>query len=701
MPKTSACPLLFRLVRRFLPLLLTGFAAGQSNSAQPSSAPQLSHFDPAQVDRSLDPCTDFYQFTCKKWMASNPIPPDQVNWWLGSKLMIWNQSVVRNILDESSVNDAARNPAQQKIGDYYSSCMNEDEINKKGLAPIKPALDRIDALRNKAQLAEELAYLHEITFALAPGTNSGSNTALFGFSSGQDLDDASKVVAVVDQGGLGLPDRSYYLNADQKSTDLRQQYVEHLGKTFQLLGEDAAKASADAKIVMAIETSLATSSMDIVKRRDPANLNHKLSSAELAVLTPSFSWKQYLDTIGAPTTDHYLVATPDFFKGVNQLIDDHSLDDWKTYLRWQLVNAASPLLSTAFADEKFDFYGRALQGQKAQRPRWRRCVQNVNRDLDEALGEEYVARAFAGDRKQQMLKLVHDLEAALNTDIQHIDWMTPPTRKAALAKLATIEDKIGYPDHWRDYSALSIDRSDALGNAFRSSQFEFRRQLAKIGKPVDRSEWSFSASVPNAYYDPQLNTIIFPAAILQPPLFDSQADPAANYGAVGAIIGHELTHGFDDEGSKFDGTGNLHNWWTPDDSKAFGEKEQCFADEYSGFESTEGVKLNGKLTLGENTADNGGLRIAFMALLSTLSDDARTKVGEDGFTPEQRFFAAYGEALCANSTPQYLRMAAQSDPHSSSQFRVNGVLSNMPEFQQAFGCKKGQPMVREPACRVW
>ena len=378
-----------------------------------------------------------------------------------------------------------------------------------------------------------------------------------------------------------------------------------------------------------------------------------------------------------------------------------SLENWKIYLRWQLVNASSPLLSSSFADEKFDFYGRALQGQKAQRPRWRRCVQNVNRDLDEALGEEYVARAFAGDRKQQMLKLVHDLEAALNADIQQLDWMTPPTKKAALAKLSTIADKIGYPDHWRDYSSLTIKRGDALGNAYRSSQFELKRQLAKIGKPVDRSEWSFSPAVPNAYYDPQLNTIIFPAAILQPPLFDSQADEAANFGAVGAIIGHELTHGFDDEGSKFDGMGNLHNWWTEEDSKAFTEREQCFADEYSGFDATDGVKLNGKLTLGENTADNGGLRIALMALLNTLSDDARSKAGADGFTLEQRFFVSYGEALCANSTPQFLRMSAQSDPHSPAQFRVNGVLSNMPEFQHAFGCKQGQPMVREHACHVW
>ena len=675
----------------------------QSNpapAAAETAIPKLDHFDETQVDRSLDPCVDFYQYTCKKWIAKNPIPPDQANWWLGSKLMIWNQAVVREILATTSSDDPKRGAAEQKIGDYYASCLNETEINSKRTASIQPELDRIAALRSKSQLPEALARIHAITFSLAAATDSGSGAALFGFSSGQDLDDASKVVAVIDQGGLSLPDRDYYLKPDQKSSDLRQQYVAHVQKTLELLGEPSAQAAADAKVVMDFETLLAKASMDIVKRRDPANLNHKLSLQQLQALTPAFSWDQYLKNVNAPPTDHYLILTPDFFQGVGQLVTSIPLENWKTYLRWQLVNASSSMLSAPFVDERFDFYGRTLLGQKAQTPRWRRCVRSVDRDLSEALGQAYVARAFAADSKERMLKLVHAVEAALNNDIQQLDWMSPATKKAALAKLEKIADKIGYPDHWRDYSSLRIVRGDALGNAYRSSAFELQRQLSKIGKPVDRAEWAVSASVPNAYYDPQLNAITFPAAILQPPLFDPQADDAANFAAIGAIIGHELTHGFDDQGRKFDPDGNLHDWWTAEDGKEFEKRAQCIADEYSGFEAAEGVKLNGQLTLGENTADNGGLRIALLALESTLSQDERG-ADSNGFTPQQRFFMAYGENWCSNATPQYRRMVAQSDPHSTPQARANGVVSNMPEFQKAFGCKKGQPMVRENACRVW
>jgi putative endopeptidase len=685
----------------FVILVVVSSCFAQSTPAQPAPAiPQLDHFDVTQIDSSLDPCVDFYQYTCKKWVEKNPIPPDQANWWLGAKLMIWNQSVVREILEKDSNNDPSRGPSAQKIGDYYASCLDENQINQKGIATIQPELDRIAALQNKTQLPEILAHIHGITFALAASTDSGSGAALFGFGSGQDLDDASKVVAVADQGGLGLPDRDYYFNSDQKSVDLRQQYLTHIQKTFELLGEPSAQAATDAKVVMDFETSLAKASLDIVKRRDPTNLNHKLSLRELQALTPGFSWDQYLKKLNAPPTDHYLVMTPEFFKGADQLITSTPLENLKVYLRWQLVNASSSLLSGPFVDEKFDFYGHILFGQKAQTPRWRRCVRSVDRDLTEALGQEYVTRAFPADSKDRMLKLVHALEAALNSDIQQIAWMNPATKKAALAKLEKIADKIGYPDRWRDYSSLRIARGDALGNAYRSSEFELHRQLARIGQPVNRAEWSVSPSVPNAFYDPQLNAITFPAAILQPPLFDHQAEDAANFAGIGAIIGHELTHGFDDQGRKFDGDGNLHDWWTEEDGKEFDRRAQCIADEYSGFDAAEGIKLNGKLTLGENTADNGGLRIALMALESTLSQD-KTKADTSGFTPQQRFFMAYGETWCSNATPQYLRMVAQSNPHSTPQARVNGVVSNMPEFQKAFNCKKGQPMVRENACRVW
>jgi endothelin-converting enzyme/putative endopeptidase len=684
-------------------LVSSGFLArAQSPQATPAVAasPYLDHFDATQVDRSLDPCVDFYQYTCKKWVANNPIPPDQANWWLGAKLMIWNQTTVHDIL-EKAAKDQQRSPSEQKIGDYYASCMNEDEINAKGITAIQPELDRIAAMQRKAQLPEVLARIHRLTFTLAPATDSGATTALFGFSSGQDLEDASKVVAVLDQGGLGLPDRDYYLNPDGKSSDLRHQYVEHLQKTFQLLDETPAQAMDHAKTVMDLETALAKVSLDIVKRRDAANVNHRLSLQEVRALGPAFAWDQYFKRVKAPQTNSYLVMTPEFFKGVDRLVAIVPLASWKTYLRWQLVNASSSLLSGPFADEKFDFYGRTLTGQKAQRPRWRRCVQSVDRDLGEALGQEYVARAFAGDSKQRMLNHVHALEAALRADIEQMDWMSPTTRQAAILKLEKIQDKIGYPDHWRDYSNLQIVRGDALGNAYRSGEFELHRQLLKIGKPVDPGEWTVSPSVPNAYYDSQRNAITFPAAILQPPLFDAESDDAANFGAIGAIIGHELTHGFDDQGRKFDSAGNLRDWWTADDGKEFDKKAQCIADEYSGMEATPGVKLNGKLTLGENTADNGGLRIAYMALESTLAGTNRARTNREEYSPEQRFFLAYGESWCSNATPKYLRNLAQSNPHSPPRARVNGVVSNMPEFQKAFGCKSGQPMVRENACHVW
>lgn len=668
-----------------------------------TSIPDLNHFDVNQVDTSIDPCTDFYQYSCKKWVDSNPIPSDQAAWSNGNKLALWNQDVLKDVLEKSSADDPKRSAIEQKIGDYYSSCMDESTINSKGLAALKPELNRINALKSKSQLPVAIAHLHAITSALSQPTNSGATTPFFGFTGGQDLDDASKVVTTVDQGGLGLPDRDYYLKDDADSAKTREQYVAHLQKTFELLGDAPAAAAAHAKVVMDIETALAKASMDIVMRRDPANLNHKMTLKQLQALTPAFSWNNYLKAIGgAPATHHYLVATPDFFTGMNHLITTTSLDDLRTYLRWQLTSPSSSLLSASFVDERFDFYARKLVGQKQQRPRWRRCTGAVDRDLGEALGQAYVDRTFGADGKARMLKLVKALETALGQDIEQLDWMSADTKKQALVKLRQIEDKIGYPNKWRDYSSIIIVRGDALGNAYRSGAHEFHRQLAKVGKPVDRGEWQMTPPTVNAYYDPQLNTINFPAGILQPPFFDKQADDAANFGAIGSIIGHELTHGFDDQGRKFDATGNLRDWWTEADGKEFDRRAQCFKDEYSAFEATPGVKLNGGLTLGENSADNGGVRIALRALQNTLAADGKNAESKsDGFTAEQKFFLAYGQAWCSNWTPQLLSLVAKSDPHSPSKFRVNGVVPNMPEFQKAFGCKKGQPMVSENACRVW
>jgi endothelin-converting enzyme/putative endopeptidase len=675
-------------------------AALFAQTANDSELPPLDHFTLDQVDRSINPCANFYQYTCKKWIANNPIPGDEAFWGPDGKLTLWNESVLHEVLEAAAKNDTSRTPVEQKIGDYYFSCMDESGRNSKGIAAIKPELDRIDALSDKSQLATALARLHQNTFSLASSTDSGSKAALFGFSSGQDLDDATKVVAQLDQGGLGLPDRDYYLKDDAKSVETRKQYQEYIAKLFQLAGDSADSAKAHAEVIMHMETALAKFSMDIVMRRDPANLNHKLSAPELKALTPLFSWDDYLRPLSPPATAHYLVATPDFFKGMNRLIATESLDNWKTYLRWSLINNSSNQLSDDFVNANFDFYGRDLLGKKELEPLWKRCVRGVDRDLGEALGQAYVERAFSPEAKQRMLKLVTALNQAMADDIAHLDWMSAATKAEALKKLAGIEDKIGYPNHWRDYSSLNIVRGDAAGNAYHSSQFELHRQLEKIGKPVDRNEWGMTPPTVNAYYDPQLNTINFPAGILQPPYFEKEMDDAVNFGEIGATIGHEMTHGFDDEGRKFDPTGNLRDWWTKEDGKEFEKRVQCIDDEYSGFEPLPGLKLNGKLTLGENTADNGGTRIALMAFENTLTDKQKT-VKTDGISPVQRFFIAYGESWCGILTPEVERLLAQSNPHSPNEFRVNGVVSNMPEFREAFGCKKGQPMVRENSCHVW
>lgn len=662
--------------------------------------PPLDHFSLDQIDGDTDPCTNFYQYTCKKWMASNPIPADEAFWGPDGKLQLWNESVLREVLESASKDDPNRSPVEQKIGDYYASCMDEAGKNAKGISPIQPALDKIAALQSKKELGALLASLHQRTFSLAPSSDSGSKTPLFGFTSSQDLDDAAKVVASLDQGGLGLPDRDYYFKDDDKSADTRQQYLEYIQKMFTLTGEDAKVAGDHAKVVLAMERALARNSMDLVMRRDPANLNHKLNLAELQALSPLFSWNDYLKPLAPPPTAHYLVATPEFFRGVNHLIISQSLENWKTYLRWNVLNLSASQLSDAFVNESFEFYGRKLYGQKELEPRWKRCVRAVDRDLGEALGQAYVERAFSPEAKQRMLKLVNELTESMGEDIQHLDWMSPATKKQALVKLHGIEDKIGYPNHWRDYSSLSIVRGDAVGNAARSSEFELHRELEKIGKPVDRAEWGMTPPTVNAYYDPQLNTINFPAGILQPPYFEKEMDDAVNFGEIGAVIGHEMTHGFDDQGRKYDAGGNLRDWWTADDAKEFEKRAQCIDDEYSGFSPLPDLKLNGKLTLGENTADNGGSRIALMAFEKTLSPEQKeTKTG--GFTPEQRFFIAYGESWCGSLSPELLRVLVQANPHSPNEFRVNGVVSNMPEFQQAFHCKKGQPMVRENACHVW
>jgi putative endopeptidase len=466
-----------------------------------------------------------------------------------------------------------------------------------------------------------------------------------------------------------------------------------------LLGETPAKAAADAQVVLRIETDLAKGSLDVVSRRDPNQVYHKMSVKDLQALAPNIDWPKYFAGLGTPSFTDMDVSVPEFFKALNAVFVRSSVDDIKTYLRWHLLHSEAPLLSKAFVDESFQFYGRALTGSMELEPRWKRCVEHTDDDLGFALGQLYVAQAFPPAAKARVLSMVQEIETMLGQDIQSLDWMTPATKAQAMIKLHAVTGKIGYPDKWRDYSSVKIVRGEAVGNDERATEFDVRRRLNKIGQPVDRSEWDMTPPTVNAYYDPQFNDINFPAGILQPPFFDNRMDAAVNYGAIGSVMGHELTHGFDDQGRQFDAEGNLRDWWTAEDAKEFEKRAECFIKEYSAFTPLDDVHLNGKLTLGENTADNGGVRLAFRALMQSLNGKPQPKV--DGFTPQQRFFLAWGQAWCENVRPEMARMMAQTDPHSPPRDRVNGVLGNMPEFRQAFACHEGQPMVHAPSCRVW
>jgi putative endopeptidase len=648
---------------------------------------QVQSFDPQAINKSVDPCVDFYQYACGNWLANNPIPPDQTRWGRFSELSERNRTILKDILETSAASPDA-GPVEQKIGAYYTACMDEKGIEAKGLAPIKPVLAEIAALPDKKTLAAEVVKLHHLGVPV-----------LFHFSSTQDYKDSKEQIAEAGQGGLGLPDRDYYLKEDPKSVELRKQYLAHIQKMFELLGDSPETAAGKAQAVMTIETGLAKGSLDRVSMRDPAKTYHRLETTAFESLAPSFDLKYYLAKIGAPDVKSLNVVSPDFFKTINAELDKTSLDDWKTYLAWHYIRDASPLLPKAFADENFNFYSRTLRGQKEQRPRWKRCVAYTDSDLGEALGQKYVELTFGKEGKARTLKMVEELEKALGKDIESLAWMTPETKKRAIEKLHAITNKIGYPDQWRKYT-FEVKSDDALGNAQRASAFELQRHLNKIGQPVDKKEWLMSPPTVNAYYDPQNNNINFPAGILQPPFYDNKIDDAVNFGGIGAVIGHELTHGFDDEGRQFDAKGNLDDWWTEKDATQFTERADCFVKQYGSYTPVADVKLNGKLTLGENTADNGGLRIAMMALLDAMTPGERGKK-IDGYTPEQRFFLSWGQIWCTADREETARMLATVDPHSPGKFRVNGVLTNMPEFQKAFGCKAGQPMVSANACRVW
>jgi putative endopeptidase len=678
----------------FIGALLLAIPASAQQPATPAKT--MRALDPKLMDSSVDPCVNFYQYACGGWVKQNPIPQDESAYGRFSQLMDENQLVLKAILEKAAAGGSERSPNEQKIGDYYASCMNVEAVNEAGLKPLQPLLDRIAALSSKEELPALTAYLDGIGV-----------TALFSFGSQQDYKDATQQIAMVDQTDLGLPEKGYYERKDDKSVELRNQYVAHVTRIFALLGETKEQAAKDAETVLNLETALASYSLSNVERRDPASLYHMMNLAKFDSSTPSFSFVRFLHDVEALPVDSLNVAEPAYFAGLNQLLASTSLDEWKTYLRWALIHhLPGTALPQALDKESFDFYGKVLDGQPEEKTRWKRCVSATDEALGEALGQVYVEQRFSPKDKQRTLELTRDVEAAMGRDIEQLDWMSAATKARAEEKLHAVANKIGYPDKWRDYSTLMVTRGDAFGNNLRAAAFEEKRDIAKIGKPVDRGEWDMSPPTVNADYSPQMNDINFPAGVLQPPFFDRTQDDAVNYGSVGSVIGHELTHGFDDEGRQFDGKGNFADWWTPADSKQFTERADCVVNEFNGFVAVDDLHVNGKLTLGENLADLGGLKLAFLAYL-----DRAQKAGVDlqqkgsaeygGLTPHQQFFVAFGQHWCENIRPEDLRLGIETDPHSPAKFRVNGVVTNLPEFQRAFACKTGQPMAPANRCTIW
>jgi putative endopeptidase len=651
-------------------------------------AQKFTGFDPGSLDRKTDPCGNFYRYACGGWMAANPVPADRSRWGRFDELQEHNRVVLQSILENAIIDKPGRSVVEREIGDFYYACLDQKAIDERGLSALTAELDRIDGMRNKAAITAVVARMYR-----------AGSAPFFHFSSSQDPKDSTRMIGDLDQGGLGLPDRDYYLKTDQKSVQLRAQYAAHLGRMFQLMGNSPDVASKKAEAVIALETALAKGSLDVVSRRDPNKLYHLMTVGELSTLAPGFAWPEFFTAAGAPPFDQLNVDVPDFVKALEGVLSGTTLDDLKTYLISQLLNDLAGNLPLRFQEENFDFFGKTLRGAKQMQARWKRCVDQVDSQLPDALGQKFVEKVLGPEGIRRTRELVGEIEKAMAADLQSIDWMSPKTKEQAMIKLHAVMNKIGSKQNWIDYSTVKIARDDALGNAERSNEFELHRQLAKIGKPVDKTEWQMSPPTVNAYYDPQQNDINFPAGILEPPFWDSKMDDAVNYGAIGAVIGHELTHGFDDQGRQYDAQGNLRDWWTEQDAKNFDQRAQCLVKEYSSFTAVDDAHVNGELTLGENTADNGGLRLAYMALLDSLN--GKTPPKRDGFTAQQRFFLGWAQIWCENSTPESARVRVQVDPHSPGEDRVNGVVSNMPEFQQAFACRTGQLMVRYPACRVW
>lgn len=644
------------------------------------------------MDASAKPCQDFYQYANGHWLANNPIPADRSSWGAGSELYEKNQTVLHEILEAAAKDTSAqKGSAARKVGDFYRTGMDEAKIEAAGAKPLAEEFARIAAVKDAASLQTELAHLHRLNI------NPAFSPAAY-----QDYKDSTKIITWIYQDGLGLPDRDYYFKDDDKSKELRQAYVAHIQRMFELLGDRPEQAAAEAKTVMDFETRLAKVSMNAVEQRDPQAIYHKMDVAALDKLAPNISWSRYFASVGIQSPGDINVGQPEFFKEVSTMMTGVPIGDWQTYLRWTLVNAASPYLSSAFVNQNFNFYGKTLAGQKELRPRWKRVEATTDAMLGEALGQLYVAKMFTPETKARALAMVQNLKAALRDRITTLDWIGEDTRKQALRKVDAIQIKVGYPDKWRDYSSLGIDQSSYAQNVLRAREFEFQRNLNKIGKPVDRTEWGMSPPTVDAYYNPNFNEIVFPAGILQPPFFDPSADDATNYGSIGAVIGHELTHGFDDQGHQFDADGNLKSWWTDSDEKNYAARAALVEAQYGDYIGVETMHLNGKLTLGENIADIGGLKIAYYAFQKSMAGKPRPET-IDGFTPEQRFFLAFAQNWRRNTRPEALRLMLQTDPHSPPRFRVLGAVANLPEFAKAFGCQPGDELVRpdKSQARIW